>query len=717
MWLDPGKTCWSVKAATQVQLLVDAAPYYEQLRRLCLSARHSIYLLGWDIDSRTPLHGEKPPEDGLPTELLPFLKALLERTPSLNIHILSWDFAVLYMWERQALPSYRFAWEGHDRLTFRMDDCHPAGASHHQKMVVLDDAVAFCGGIDLTLARWDTNTHVASDPRRTTPDGKTHDPMHDAQLGVAGPIARKLGELFRERWQCSQEEALVPPPPVDLNLGDAEMLNVDVGISRTMYREKADSIAEIEALTIAAIRQAKKNIYIENQYLSSAVVGQALYESLSQPQGPEIVLVLPKAESGWLEQESMGLLKQRLLARLRKADAAKRLRVLYPFVPGSNGTSTGVYVHSKLMFVDDDFAKVGSSNLSNRSMRLDTECDLAIEANGNPQTRKAIAHWRARLLAEHLGIGVEEVEEGLSARGLLGYLDGVTSHERGLAPVPETAITDPTFDFSVYDGVVSDPEKPLSADVLLGQAMPERQRRLVRSTLAVYTVAAVLILGGLVAAKLGWLSPQFSAVMTWFHSRLEPHLNSLPGWLGMGVATILAASLFVPLSLIMATVCVLAPGWPAFAILYLGALSASMATYWMGRSFLETLLFIPWIQRRAEKLRPRLRHGGFLAVLIARLVPAGSFTLINLVAGALRIPFPAYALANAVGLLPGIVLMSLLSGRFAAYWRHATFTNAAIAVLAMAGLLGGFALIGYLVRKQVGVRRSRGEVAPLQEGA
>ncbi|MDX2023708.1 MAG: VTT domain-containing protein [Deltaproteobacteria bacterium] len=716
MRLEPGKTCWTVETGSQVKLLVDAAAYYEDLRRSCTRARHSIYLLGWDIDSRTPLHGERPPDDGLPAQLLPFLTALLERTPSLNVYILAWDFALLYVWERQTLPSYRFAWEGHERLTFRMDDHHPPGASHHQKMVVIDDAVAFCGGIDLTLARWDTNAHLANDPRRTTPDGNTHHPMHDAQLAVSGPAARKLGDLFRERWRCAQDTSLPAPPLGQLALDHAELTDVKVGICRTMCHDESQCITEVEALTVTAIREAKEHIYIENQYLSSAAVGRALQESLSQPQGPEILIVLPKAESGWLEQESMGLLKQRLLAGLRKADVGKRLRVLYPFVRAEDGREVDVYVHSKLVFVDHQFAKVGSSNLSNRSMRLDSECDLAILAYGNGTVSRAIAGWRARLLAEHLGLTVEHVEQGLQEQGMLAFIDTQAKNERGLRPVPETVITDPNFDFSVYDGVFSDPEKPLSAEALLGEAMPEPQRRLVRSTLALYTVVALVILGGLVAAKLGWLSPQVTAAAAWFHAKLEPYLDSLPGWIGLGLATALVTSVFVPLSITMATVCVLTPGWPAFGILFSGALSAALGTYWVGRLFLQEL-HIPWLQRRTQKLRPRLRHGGFLAVLIARLVPVGSFTLINLVAGALRIPFPAYALANAVGLLPGITLMSLLSGRFAAYWQHANTRNAVVAGLSVCLLLGGFALIGYLVRRQLGARRSRGDVAPVQEGA
>ena len=88
----------------------------------------------------------------------------------------------------------------HRRVHFRFDDQHPLGGSHHQKVVVIDDRLAFVGGTDLTGHRWDTSEHRIDEPLRTTLTGKPYPPYHEVEAMVEGPIAADLGELARERW-------------------------------------------------------------------------------------------------------------------------------------------------------------------------------------------------------------------------------------------------------------------------------------------------------------------------------------------------------------------------------------------------------------------------------------------------------------------------------------------------------------------------------------
>ncbi|MEZ5584304.1 MAG: phospholipase D-like domain-containing protein [Candidatus Competibacteraceae bacterium] len=121
---------------------------------------------------------------------------------------------------------------------------------------------------------------------------------------------------------------------------------------------------------------------------------------LCEPNGPEIMLILPMQTSGWLEQTTMDVLRARLLEKLRAADRHGRLRIYYPVVPEL--TDACVNVHVKLMIVDDRLLRIGSANLSNRSMGLDTECDLAIEAHDDDQ-RRAIVAFRNHLLSQHSG--------------------------------------------------------------------------------------------------------------------------------------------------------------------------------------------------------------------------------------------------------------------------------------------------------------------------
>src|SRR3569832_2150888 len=85
------------------------------------------------------------------------------------------------------------------------------GGSHHQKVVVIDDQLAFAGGLDLTLGRWDTPDHVPDDPRRIELNPAPARPYHDVQVAVSGAAARALGELARERWRCATGKKLRAP--------------------------------------------------------------------------------------------------------------------------------------------------------------------------------------------------------------------------------------------------------------------------------------------------------------------------------------------------------------------------------------------------------------------------------------------------------------------------------------------------------------------------
>jgi hypothetical protein len=129
----------------------------------------------------------------------------------------------------------------------------------------------------------------------------------------------------------------------------------------------------------------------------------------------------------------MDVLRDRFAGLLREADEHGRLRILHPRVPGL-GDGEQLNVHSKLMVVDDRLVRVGSANLSDRSMGLDTECDLAIEAR-RPEDARAIARSRDDLLAEHLGTDAERVEEALAREGsLVGIVGSLSGGERRLAP-------------------------------------------------------------------------------------------------------------------------------------------------------------------------------------------------------------------------------------------------------------------------------------------
>ena len=167
-------------------------------------------------------------------------------------------------------------------------------------------------------------------------------------------------------------------------------------------------VREVEALNLAAIAAARHTIYLENQYLASRKLATALAERLIEPDGPEIVVVLPRRSESRLERESMDTARHDLLEMLWEADEHRRFGVYWPVAE----SGTPVYVHSKVMVIDDRLLRIGSSNLNNRSTGFDSECDMAIE--DQPGVTIAV---RNQLVSEHLGVTSDDFVAAVAEHG------------------------------------------------------------------------------------------------------------------------------------------------------------------------------------------------------------------------------------------------------------------------------------------------------------
>ncbi len=456
--LCPDDTCWRIARTDRFGLIVDAATYFAAVRAAMLKARHSIMLVGWDFDLRIDLvrNGKR---DGHPVQLGAFLKGIVKRNPGLRIFILKWDMAVLYTLTNQLLPMIALDLITARRIRLRFDSTHPWTAAHHQKIVVIADLLAFCGGIDMTVGRWDTCRHLPGDERRKRPDGSLFGPWHDATAIVDGDAARALGVLARDRWHRATGEALERPRGEGDLWPDAvepQMRDVDLGIARTMPAyDGRQAVHEVENLYRAAIRSAKKSIYLESQYFASASICEAIAKRLKEADGPEVVVINPLSTEGWLEQETMGTARDLRLASIRQADPHGRFGIFHP----ANETGEPIYVHAKILIVDDRLIRVGSSNVNNRSMGFDTECDLAIEAKSQAE-REAISSIRNGLLAEHLGVKRDRVEKAIAERGsLLGTVEALRQGAgRSLRPIPERQTN--AAERFLSRSHLADPERP-----------------------------------------------------------------------------------------------------------------------------------------------------------------------------------------------------------------------------------------------------------------
>jgi len=433
--IEEGTTCWRKVRADRVAMIVDAADYFAAVKAAVLQARHTVMFIGWDFDTRIRL--DPGGEQDVPDELGAFLSHVVETRPDLTIYVLRWDLAVLMMPFRGTTPLVVLDWMSGDRIHFRLDHKHPTGSSHHQKIVTVDDSLAFCGGIDMTSDRWDTPLHDDDDPRRVRPDGKPYGPWHDLSAMVDGEAARALNQIARERWlRATGEEVAECPvcPPCWPAAIEPDFTSVDLAIARTAPAfEDESSIREIESLYLASIKAARETLYIETQYLTCGVICEALGRRLREADGPEIALVMPKKSVGWLEPIAMDAMRTRRIEELKAADRHDRFRVYNAVTQGRSA----IYIHAKVLVVDDRLIRVGSSNMNNRGMRLDTECDLAIEAGPEDhETRATIRGLRDALLAEHLGVEPAAVERELARAGSLIAMIEALAREEGRSLTP-----------------------------------------------------------------------------------------------------------------------------------------------------------------------------------------------------------------------------------------------------------------------------------------
>lgn len=440
--LEPGRNCWRVERACRATLIVDAADYFRTARQAMLRAEKQILLIGWDFDTRICLDFEA--DDGAPAELGAFLSWLSNRRPELRIYILQWNIGAFKLLGRGTTVLRVGRWAMSDRIHFKLDGAHPPGASHHQKIVVIDDGLAFCGGIDMTAERWDTRGHLDDDKHRQRPTTRrSYGPWHDASMAVDGRAAVALGDLARERWASAGGKPIdAPQPPSAIWPEDLkpDFRDVDVAIGRTEAAyDGAEAIREIEALFLDMIEQASRFVYAENQYFTSRAVAEAIARRLREPDPPEFILINPRTGESWLDDEVMSSARAELLAMIREADAKDRFRIYSPVTAGGED----IYVHSKVMIVDDRLIRVGSANLNNRSMGLDSECDLLIDFGARASAGGAdeLSRVRTDLLAEHLGQSARAVHKQFLATGsLIRTIEHFAGSEgRGLKPLcPKT---------------------------------------------------------------------------------------------------------------------------------------------------------------------------------------------------------------------------------------------------------------------------------------
>ena len=677
--LRPGYNCWTVARAERVSFLVDAAAYFRAFHDAALRARRSITILGWDFNSQTRLHFDAVAKDGPPALLGDFLNWLVQRRHSLHVHVLNWDYPMVFGTDRELPPLLGFGWQPARRVRLRYDDTHPVAGCQHQKIVLIDDKVAFVGGIDLTVRRWDSPEHAADDPRRVA-YGQPYPPFHDLMVALDGDAAKALAAVARDRWLNATGRPLKPLPRPDLD-GDpwpegleADLRDVEVGVARTVPAHgETPAVKEIEHLYLDMIRSAREAIYIENQYFTSPRIAAALVERLAEPDGPEIVLVLRLLSHGWLEEATMHVLRTRLIAQLRQADRHGRFHVYTPHVPGLR-EGLCLDMHAKLMIVDDRCLRIGSANLCNRSMAVDTECDVAIESRGEARIAEVIRGFRGRLLAEHLDVPIEALERKLRESGSMhGAIAALQCDGRSLRDLAAIEAWPEAF---INVAAMADPDEPIALDIL------ELERRAIAEDgekpsarpawgrlFAIFaTVAAVAAI---------WRFTPLAHVVTPESAIAWAQEFGSRWWAPILLILAYTPACFIlfprPL-LTLAAVVAFGPV-PAFFYALTGVVLASAATYVAGqRMRRDTVRRLGGAQ--LDRMVDVLRKHGLVAMTLLRLVPVAPFFVQGVVAGAMRLKLWHLLLGTALGHLPGTLattvfgdqLQSALTGGGINWW-------------------------------------------------
>ena len=685
----PGKNCTEEAVAKRAAFIVDAEAYFTAFMQAAARAQRSIVILAWDFDSRITLNPQEPPEKQV--LLGDLLNHLCEKRPQLRIRILDWDYPMVYGTDREFPPIYGLVWKPHRHIEFHYDDTHPLAGSHHQKIVVIDDKVAFAGGLDIAARRWDTPEHKPGHQCRMF-DCVDYPPVHDVMVAVDGEAATALARIACSRWHNAVGKPIPrhkvdsdPWPPV-LRV---DVTDVPVAVACTAPPLKGkEGVHEVEQLYLDMIGRAKKYIYIENQYFTSDKIGAALGKRLEEPDGPEVVLATRLLSHGWLEEMTMSVLRVKLVRELRAKDRYNRFLAACPHIEGLK-EGTCIDLHSKVMIVDDEWLRIGSSNISNRSMGVDTECDVVIEARGQARVQKAIREFRDKLLAEHLGAELDAVQKEIASSGsMASAIRKLGSETRALKELDAPEIPEA----KLAAAAIGDPEKPISIENIVREFAPEivpEEKGLGRlKILGAIVVAAI-------ALTLLWRYTPLAEYITPMNAISWAETFSRYWWapLAIIVAYTPASLVMFPRWLITLMAVAAFGPWAAFAYAQTGVLVAALAGYVAGELVnRETVRHMAG--RRLNKLSNVLQKRGLIAVTLVRLVPIAPFMVVNAVMGAMRIRLHHFLIGTVLGMMPGMLATTVLGDQVTAAIADPTRVN--FWIVGLAGLaLASVAAFGH----------------------
>ena len=373
------------RAGNDVEVLIDGDQALGRLADALAGATSHIHLAGWHLTPEFRLRREP----GFPT-----LKSLLaDYARRVDVRVLLWAGRPLPAFQptRSMMREVSAQLTNGSQVRCALDARERTLHCHHEKVVVVDDEIAFVGGIDLsTLSgdRWDSNRHP--------PRGSTG--WHDVATRLRGPIVTDVAQHFRDRWQEIAGENL-PVPAAQPSAGDVTVQLLRTVPEHTYAFARRGEFSILRAY-LSALRSADRLIYLENQFLWSTEIVDVLIDKLRRPPHPDfrIVVVLPTRPSSGADTT------RGQLGRLLDADNNAG-RILPATVQAhADGRTDALYVHAKVGIVDDRWLTIGSANLNEHSLFNDTEVNVLTL---DPALARAT---RLRLWAEQLERPESEID-------------------------------------------------------------------------------------------------------------------------------------------------------------------------------------------------------------------------------------------------------------------------------------------------------------------
>ena len=373
------------RAGNAIDVLIDGAAYFSAVEQAIRHARRSVLIAGWCITPEFALVRDEPPV---------LLRELLgEAAESVAVRVLLWAGAPVPVFSprRAVVREARDQLVRGTRIKAALDSNERPMHCHHEKLIVIDDELAFVGGIDLTDLggdRYDTPQHPAR--------GRMG--WHDVASRLRGPAASDVHRHIAQRWEAVTGEHVEAPPADLAGAGDVE-LQVVRTLPEKLYAFAPRGDFRIIEAYLRALRSAQRLVYLENQFLWSPEVVNILADKLRRPPAEEfrVVIMLPARPNNGAD-DTRGQ-----LAVLAEADGDRRRLLATTIRARSGRTSDRVYVHAKVGIVDDRWLTLGSANLNAHSFFNDSEVNIVT-------CDEALAHdTRLRLWAAHLERDIDEV--------------------------------------------------------------------------------------------------------------------------------------------------------------------------------------------------------------------------------------------------------------------------------------------------------------------